>query len=83
MGEIASFWLELTPVQQPFRPEWHIQLRCMDANNVVKEFPFCSVPAHIFETRGWNTIIFGSQNFRGKGILLSEPALKVCIGASL
>ena len=27
MDEIASFRLELTPVQQPFWPEWHIQDR--------------------------------------------------------
>ena len=25
IDEIASFRVELTPVQQPFRPEWHIQ----------------------------------------------------------
>ena len=41
--------------------------------------PFWSVPAHIFETSGWNTITFGAQHFRGKGLLLSEPALKFCI----
>ena len=40
---------------------------------------FWSVPGHIFETSGWNTITFGSHNFRGKGLLLSEPALKFCI----
>ena len=74
--EIAFFRLELTPVPQPFQPEWHIQ----DGRQLLpKNVPFWSVPALIFETSGWNTIIFGSQNFRGKGLLISEPAIKFCI----
>ena len=48
-----------------------------------KNVPFWSVPTHIFETSGWNTITFGSENVREKGLLLSEPALKVCIRAYL
>ena len=76
INEIASFRLELTPVQQPFRPEWHIQ----DGRQLLsKNVPFWSVPPHIFETNGWNTITFGSQHFREKGLLLPEPALKFCI----
>ena len=44
-----------------------------------KNVSFWSVPAHIiFETSEWNTMTFGSQNFKEKGLLLSEPALK-CI----
>ena len=59
IDEIASFRLGLTRFQQPVRSEWHIQ----DGGQLLsKNVPFWSVPAHIFETSGWNNITFGAQS---------------------
>ena len=49
-------------VQEPVRSEWRIQ----DGDPFLsKNVPFWSVLAHIFETSGWNNIIFGSQAYIG------------------
>ena len=50
---------------------------------VVKECAILACLCHIFETNGWNTITFGSHNFREKVCYCqSLPSICILLGAS-